>query len=331
MSWENDLKSALRDLDVPEHGPEFWIGLERRLGQEESVGHHAMPPNRRWRAPAAMVAVLSAFALVLTIALPTSLTPTVLAYAYPQGTYTYEVSYLDATVLESFGDGPWEPGPDSSTEAVGILAYTVEEDEGEGTTTIGIRADATLVSNLDGTSVVAVDLRFVLDADGDLVRILDPGPDSGFPAFVLPDPLPGSSRYAGLPFGFGPSFPSHPVEVGDSWTTSGPRSMFAEAGPNFTATHTVVRAETRAGRDTLVITSVYETPVAHVDHPDDTDVTRSSYGPESVTVTVWFDSAAGIIVRAEVNRTWTSRTVFESGQTLVSNGSSQMVIQLIGG
>lgn len=331
MSWEKDLKANLRDLDVPEHGPGFWIELEQRLRQEQGVASHGRTPNRRWRKLIAMAAVLSAFALVLTVALPNSLTPIVLAYSYPQGTYTYEISYFSSTDTESVGEGSLVPGPGASTEGVAILNYTVEENPSEGTKTIGVRADGTVVNNLDGTNEVAVDLLFVLDGDGDLIRILEGGGDAGFPAFLLPEPLPGLSRYSGLPFGFGPPFPSHPLGVGDSWTTSGPRSVFAQDGPQVNAEHLVIRTEIVAERDTLVIRSVYTTPETQVDHSGEELVTGSFYGPEKVEVTVWFDPVAGIIVRAELDGAWASGTTFENGQVFVSNHSTRTVIQLVGG
>lgn len=329
MSWENALKTSLRDLDVPEHGPDFWVELERRLEEEQSVGHRWRTPRRRWRTPVAMVAVIAAVLVVLTVALPTSLTSTVLAYSYPQGTHTYEISYLDATHMEPTGEGSIVPGPDVSTEAQGTLTYTVEEDPTAETKTIGVQADVTAANNVDGTIEDIPEVRFVVDSNGEFVQALAPDSGEEFPAFVLPEPLPGSSLYAGLPFGFGPPFPDYPLDVGGSWTTSGPRSIFVEDGPQFTAEHKVIGEETMAGRDTLIIHSSYQTPAMKVDHTGDETIIAAFYGPESEEVTVWFDPAAGIIVRAELNRTTTSETRHENGQSLTSDGMTEIVVELI--
>jgi hypothetical protein len=330
MTWENELKTSLRDLDVPDHGPHFWAELEARLEEEpRAVARHSTTRKRRWRMPVALVAVAAAVLVVLVVALPPSLTATVLAYAYPQGTYTYDISYVDATDLELTGEGSIVLGPDSATEAEGTLTYTVEEDLDAETKTIGIRADVTGRNNLDGAIEGIPEVRFVVDSDGAFVRLLAPEPDQGIPGFVLPEPLPGSSRnYAGLPFGFGPPFPDHPLDVGDSWTTSGPRGAFAEDGPQFTAEHEVVGRETILGRETMIITSVYHTPAFEPGDGRVGWIRDTSYGPETADVTVWFDPGAGIIVRAELDRSTTSETRHENGQVLTSNGTTQMLVEL---
>jgi hypothetical protein len=326
MSWETDLKSALKELEVPDHGPDFWVDLERQLEAERPVDRRQHRSNRRWRTPA-LVAGLAGSLVVLTIALPTSLTSTVLAYSYSQGTYVYDLSYFDSTSFESTGEESIVPGPDVSTEVEGSLTYTVEGDPGSETQTIRVQADVTGANNLDGPFEDIPEVSFVVDADGEFVRAL--GPES-FPGFVLPQPLPGSSLYAGLPFGFGPPFPDHPLGVGDSWTTAGPRAVFVPDGPQFTAEHTVIREEEIAGRTTLLIHSVYETPAFEVDHVDGEGVSDAFfYGPELVEVTAWFDPGAGIIVRAELDHATTSETQHDNGQMITSNGVTNIVVELV--
>jgi hypothetical protein len=314
------------ELDVPDHGPDFWVELERQLQAEQPVEPRRHQTNRQWRTPA-LVAGLAASLVVLMIALPTSLTSTVLAYSYSQGTYVYDLSYFDSTSLESTGEGPIRPGPDVSTEVEGSLTYTVEDDPGSDTQTIRVQAEVTGANNLDGPFEDIPEVSFVVDADGEFVRAL--GPES-FPGFVLPQPLPGSSLYAGLPFGFGPPFPDHPLGVGDSWTTAGPRAVFVPDGPQFTAEHTVIGEEEVAGRATLIINSVYETPAFEAPHVDGEAVTEAFfYGPELVEVTVWFDPADGIIVRAELDQTTTSETRHDNGQTIISHGVNKVEVELI--
>lgn len=73
------------------------------------------------------------------------------------------------------------------------------------------------------------------------------------------------------------------------------------------------------GRDTVVISSVYQTP-----HPGAADTASNDFGTETAEVTVWFDPTAGIIVRAELNRT------HEHDDGMVtSSGTTHIVIELI--
>jgi hypothetical protein len=273
---------------------------------------------------------LAAALVVLMVSLPSSLTPSVLAYSYPEGTYTYDISYLATHQQTGPADeGSIEPGDVSSTEAHGTLTYTVEEGPDPGTKTIGVQAVVSDVNSGDPTFQDIPEVRFVVDSNGGFVRALGPESGEGFPELVLPDPLPGSNLSGGLPFGFGPPFPDHPLDVGDSWTTSGPRSAIVEDGPQFTAEHKVLRTETIVERDTLVINSVYQLPARATDESVGPDsITEASYGPETAEVTAWFDPEAGIIVRAKLARATTSEIRFEDGQTLTSNGTTQIVVEL---
>ncbi len=298
----------------------------------DEITAESQRPQLRKLFYAVAVVGLAAALVVLMVSLPTSLTPTVLAYSYPEGTYTYDISYFETHQQTGSADeGSIQPGEVSSTEAHGTLTYTVEEGSDAGTKTIGVQA---VVSDVNSGHPMFQDIpevRFVIDSNGGFVRALGPESGEGFPELVLPDPLPGSNLSGGLPFGFGPPFPDHPLDVGDSWTTSGPRSAIVEDGPQFTAEHKVVRTETIAGRDTLVINSVYQLPARDVTDqsvgvPD--WITEASYGPETADVTVWFDPEAGIIVRAELDRATTSETRFEDGQTLTSKGTTQIVVEL---
>lgn len=328
MSWEDDLGTTLRELEVPNHGPDFWVELERRLSKEQSVHRRWRLPNPRWRTPA-IVAVLAAALLVLTVALPILQTSTVLAYSYSQGRYVYDISYVDTTHIGSTGEGSIVPGPDVSTEAHGTLTYIVEEDPGGETKTVRVQADVTAANNVDGAIEGIPEMVFVIDTDGDFIQVLTPDSGEGFPGFVLPEPLPGSGGYAGLPFLFGPPFPDHPLHVGDSWTTGGPRSAFAEDGPQFTAEHMVIGEEEVAGRNTMIIKSVYKTSITQADNLGDETIVEAFYGPEAVAVTVWFDPAAGIIVRAELDRATTFETRHTNGQILTSNGATEIVVDLV--
>lgn len=297
---------------------------------DEITAESRRPQLRR---PFYAVAVvgLVAFLVVLMVSLPSSLTPTVLAYSYPDGTYTYDISYLATHQQTGPADeGSIEPGEVSSTEAHGTLTYTVEEGPDAGTKTIGVQAVVSDVSSPDPTFQDIPEVRFVVDSNGGFVRALGPESGEGFPELVLPDPLPGSNLSGGLPFGFGPPFPNRPLDVGDSWTTRGPRSAIVEDGPQFTAEHKVLRTETIVERDTLVINSVYQLPARDATDesvgPD--SITEASYGPETAEVTAWFDPEAGIIIRAELARATTSEIRFEDGQTLTSNGTTQTVVEL---
>lgn len=341
MSWENDLKTTLRELDVPGHGPRFWSDLESRLNEVESPDRVGVSlPRFRWKAPVGIAAAAAAVMVALT--LPTSLTPSVLAYAFPEGTFSYAVEHDEAHTTQIDGEGQITAGAPVSTEAEGTLTYTVDDGPEAGTMEIGVQADVSSVNIECGETDCADDetlfqdipeLRFVVETDGELVEYLPTGADDAIPALVLPDPLPGSDITVGMPFGFGPPFPERALEIGDTWTTEGARSAFADGGPMFTAQHEVVGEETMAGRDTVVIESVYQTEATEVtDRTGDTadaPVSEMTYGPEAVQTTVWFDPAAGIIVRAELHRTTTAVTEYENGQTGTSTGTTQMLVELI--
>jgi hypothetical protein len=328
MSWDNDLKTALRSLECPEHRPEFWDQLGLLLEEEAEVRQSRRTRNWRWTAPIGIVAAIAAVLVGLMIALPSSLTATVLAYSFPEGAYTYDISYFETHHAESTGEGSIVPGPDVSTEAEGTLTYTVEAGPEAGTKIVVVQANVTDL-NLDcGHTTCAEDLelfrdipelRHVVDSNGEFVRTLSPDTEEGWPALVLPDPLPGANLSAGLPFGFGPQFPDHPLDVGDTWTTSGPRSAFWEDGPQFSAEHTVTGRETVVGRDTFVISSIYQTPA-----PGTTSGTDNGFGTETSEVTVWFDPEAGIIVRAELDYA----TENDDGP-VTSTSTTQIVVELI--
>ncbi len=324
MSYERNLKTILRDLDVPEHQPGFWDELELLLGEETDIGDRRRTRKRRWRVPVASVAAVAAAVMLIIVLSPRFLTSTVLAYSFSDGTYTYDISYLETHHAESTGEGSIGPGPDVSTAAEGTLTYTVEEGPQAGMKTVAVHANVSDLNIDCGHPLCADDLfrdipeyRVIVDSTGGFVRTLSPDSDTGFPALVLPEPLPGSNLYGGLPFGFGPPFPEHPLDVGDSWATSGPRSAFWEDGPRFTAEHTVVEKETIVGRDTMVISSIYQTPAAGT-------ANDTGFGTETAEVTVWFDPTAGIIVRAELEST----DEHDDG-VVVSSGTTHIVVELI--
>jgi hypothetical protein len=325
VSWNSEMKTTIRNLEFPEHRPEFWDQLGRLLEEESEVRHSRRTRNRRWTAPIGIVAAIAAVLVGLMVALPSSLTATMLAYSYPEGTYIYDVYYFEANHAESTGEESIVPGPDDSTEAKGTLTYSVEAGPETGTMVVGVQANVTDL-NLDCGHPCSdelfrdiPELRHVVDSNGELVRVLSPDTEEGWPALVLPDPLPGANLSAGLPFGFGPRFPDHPLDVGDTWTTNGPRAAFWEDGPQFSAEHTVTGREEIVGRDTFVISSTYQTPARETANGTD-----HGFGTEASEVTVWFDPEAGIIIRAELDYA----TENDDGP-VTSTSTAQIVVELI--
>lgn len=243
-----------------------------------------------------------------------------------EGVYTYTISYSESHQAASTDAGSIAPGGDVSVEAEGTLTHTVEDGPEAGMKTVSVQAIVSDLNQSCGHPECSDDLfrdipeyRVVIDSKGSFVRTIAPESDKGLPALVIPEPLPGSNLHGGLPFVFGPPFPEDPLEVGDSWTTSGPRSAFNEDGPQFSAEHTVTGTETIAGRETVVISSVYQTPA-----PGTVENAGSGFGTETAEVTVWFDPTAGIILRAELERT------DENDDGLVtSSGTTQIIIELI--
>lgn len=345
MSWNDDLKRTLKELEVPDHNPQFWSELEAHLNSDtpDRAGRRSL--RFRWKTPVVAIAAVTAVVVGLTVALPASLTPSVLAYSFPEGTSTYTVEYDEAQSMRIDGDGAVEAGSPVSTHAEGTLTYTVGEGPEAGSMEITLQTEVPNVNVECGHADCSSDeslfdtipaLRFVVQTDGALIEYLPPAVDDAIPALVLPDPLPGSSISAGMPFGFGPPFPDSPLQVGDTWTTAGDRSRSAGSA-TFTAQHEVIREEIVAGHNTLVIESVYLTAAAEVVNRTEDPAVRTmtpavitmTSGPELVETTVWFDPVTGIIVRAELERTTTAVTAFENGQTATSSGTTRMLVELI--
>lgn len=243
-----------------------------------------------------------------------------------EGTYTYAISYSETHHAESTGAGSIVPGADVSVEAEGTLTYAIEDGPEDSMKTVSVQAVVSDVTQSCGHPECSDELfqdipeyRVVIDSNGRFVRTLSEDTEEGWPALVIPQPLPGADLSGGLPFGFGPPLPKDPLDVGDSWTTSGPRSAFNEDGPQFSSEHTITGRETIAGRDTVVISSVYQTPAQ-----GEANNGGNEFGTETVEVTVWFDPTAGIILRAELDRTDES----DDGP-VTSSGTTQIVIELI--
>lgn len=241
------------------------------------------------------------------------------------GIYTYAISYFESHQAESTDAGSVVPGGDVSIEAEGTLTYTVEDGPEEGMWTVSVQAIVSDLNQSCGHPECSDELfedipeyQMVIDSKGNFVRTIALESDKGLPALVIPEPLPGSNLHGGLPFVFGPPLPEDPLHVGDTWTTSGPRSAFNEDGPQFSAEHTVTGTETLAGRDTVVISSVYQTPA-----PGTVDNERNGFGTETAEVTVWFDPNAGIILRAELER-----TDGNDDGLVTSTGTTQIVVEL---
>lgn len=296
--------------------PLVWLGTER--GGNEADNPSIAPTDQPDISPAT------------TLPSPNTTAPmAVEPRGLPQdseGTYTYAISYSQANHSESTGGSSIVPGGDVSVEAEGTLTYTVEDGPEAGMKTVSVQAVVSDLNQSCGHPECSDDLfrdipefRVVIDSNGNFVRTLSEDNEEGWPALVIPEPLPGSNLQGGLPFGFGPPFPQDPLDVGDSWTTSGPRSAFNENGPQFSAEHTVSARETIVGRDTVVISSVYQTP-----RPGAANTASNDFGAETAEVTVWFDPSAGIIVRAELERTHEH----DDGMVM-SSGTTQIVIELI--
>ncbi|HEX6947705.1 MAG TPA: hypothetical protein VF246_10185 [Acidimicrobiia bacterium] len=321
---KSDLKTLLQDLPIPEHRGDFWTDLDRRLAQEGAGAHRSPGRRRRWRLPAVLVAAVLVFTLVLSVGVPDSMLPAVLAYTYEPGTYTYELSYVATSEADGTRGRALE-GRDSRTEAEGTLTYIVEAGTDTDARTVRIQSDITATNSVDGPIVDVPEVKVTIDAEK-IVEIDSPVSEESVPDFVMPEPFPGGRRaLAGLPFGFGPSFPDRPLAVGDTWTTTRPVS--GDVGVQVIGTHEVLREETVAGRDTVVIHSVYEVPEVSFEDRGrrDADIV---IGPIRIEATIWFDREAGIIVRAEVVRTSTTQTTFESGQVITSERRVETVVEL---
>ncbi len=238
-----------------------------------------------------------------------------------------------------FGTGEYELPVDmqATLQAEMTLRYETSAGPDPGTTTLRITSEITDlavqgtingepageadIAELGPGDIPPVDVTVVVDERGNVVDLQSNGEDFG----ALFSGLGGLENLGTARLGrpVGPAFPEEPVGVGDTWSetteTEGPD------GPIVTrATHTVVGTEMLAGREVLVVESVYETDGFSIDFTDflrgffeglaetagdegsaevgdmlDQLVFRIEVAPTTNTVTSRFDPDEGLVITAE--------------------------------
>ncbi|MCQ3805155.1 MAG: hypothetical protein OXC98_08060 [bacterium] len=201
--------------------------------------------------------------------------PTRLSYRYPaEGEIEYSLSIEQEAAITLEG-GPAEempPGPiKMDTTLEGSTTYQISPGPDENTTTIRITTDIAMIDNemsMGGISIPAppdaqapgfeapIDITVVVDQEGNVLEFTSEALDSlGLGGSFLPTVTVGSQE---LSRPFGPSFPDHPVDIGDTWTERIEQEGPAGTGVIVTtAEHRLVEVETEAGRTILVIESEY--------------------------------------------------------------------------
>lgn len=203
--------------------------------------------------------------------------PMVLAYRYPaSGEVSYQMSIQQEAEVTIEGGPPGEtpPGPIGvSSTLEGTISYRTSPGPDEGATSIRILSDLELVENkmsMGGITMPSppdgeapgfetpIDITVIVDQQGNVVEVAGEamgemfGGQSLFPTNSI------GNQELNRPFG--PAFPDHPLDVGDTWTEEieqeGPAGMGTIVT---TAEHRLVGVDTEEGRTILVVESEYRT------------------------------------------------------------------------
>lgn len=268
--------------------------------------------------------------------------PAVVSYMYPStGEIQYEMSIERKAEVTIEGGAPEEMPPgaiEMITTLGGAITYQTSPGSEENTTTIRIVSDFRLVENemrLGGVTMPAppdaeapgfetpIDVTVVVDQQGNVLEVSSEVLDELFGGqSFLPNASVGSSE---LNRPFGPAFPDHPVDIGDTWTErseqEGPEGMGTIVT---TAEHHLVGVDEVGGRSVLVIESEYLTEAfewdmseflqgmfgAFGDEPGEKEATEGadqmpefglsvSAGPSTVTAVTAFDPQEGLVLQGE--------------------------------
>ena len=268
--------------------------------------------------------------------------PAVVSYMYPStGEIRYEMSIEQLAEVTIEGGAPEEMPPgaiEMITTLGGTITYQISPGPDENTTTIRILSDFQLVENemkMGGVTMPAppdteapgfetpIDVTVVVDQQGNVLEFSSEALDELFGGqSFLPDTSMGSQE---LNRPFGPAFPDHPVDVGDTWTETSEQEGPAGMGTIVTtAEHRLVGVDVEADRSVLVIESQYHTEAFEWDMseflqgmfgafsdelnegeaPDGEDAIPEfgllvSAGPSTVTAVTRFDPREGLVLQGE--------------------------------
>lgn len=178
---------------------------------------------------------------------------------------------LDTVSEEELFTGPIE----TTSLLEGTLTYGISPGPEEGTITIRITSDLTLVESTttvggftvptpDDSEVPGletdIDLSIVVDAQGNVLEVLSEGDNELGDLLSDGGLFPDSWGNQPMERPFGPVFPDGPLEVGDTWSYRTEEGGLAGMDLVVTdAEHTLVDVEHQADRLILVIESAYRT------------------------------------------------------------------------
>ena len=279
---------------------------------------------------------------------PPEYEPTLISYQYPSDDeleYAISIEQEAEVTLEGGPEEEMPPGPIvTATTLEGKINYQTSLGPDTGSITIRIVSDIEVTENrmsMGGVTVpappdaetpgldTAFDLTLVVDEQGNVLEVSSDtlgevayllGDESLFPTDSL------GSQQVNQPFG--PAFPDHPLEVGDTWTEQIEKEGPAGMGAIVTnAEHHLVEVETGAGRHILVVESVYRTEALEWDmseflqamfyafgeDPEGTNEEEAQPGleglsevtmvismaPSTTTEVIRFDTAAGLVIEGE--------------------------------
>lgn len=270
------------------------------------------------------------------------LAPAVFSYMYPStGEIQYEMSIEQQAEVTIEGGAPEEMPPGAIgmiTTLDGTITYQISPGPEEDTTTIRILSDLRMVENemrMGGVTMPAppdaeapgfetpIDITVVVDQQGNVLEVSSEMLDDllGGQGF-LPSTSIGSSE---LNRPFGPVFPDHPVDIGDTWTERSEQEGPAGMGTIVTtAEHRLVGVDEVGDRSVLVIESEYRTEAfewdmseflqgmfgAFSDEPGEDEAPEGedgtpefgllvSAGPGTVTAVTSFDPQEGLVLQGE--------------------------------
>ncbi len=268
--------------------------------------------------------------------------PAVFSYRYPSsGEVAYRISIQQEAEVTLDGGPPEEmpPGPiQISSTLEGTITYRTSPGPEEGTTRIQILSDLEIVENKMSIGGIAlpdpgggaapgfetpIDITVVVDEKGNVLEVISEGLDELFGDLSLLFPSSVGTQDLNRPFG--PAFPDHPVDVGDTWTERVEQEGTAGMGTIVTnAEHRLVGVDTKAGRTILVVESEYRTEAlewdmseflqgmfgAFADELSEEEAPESeqaipeftllmSASPITVIAVTRFDSEAGLVLEGE--------------------------------
>jgi hypothetical protein len=307
-------------VPTPDPAPTEHLAHGPALGRDWAFGKEGRGPSTglRMRTPLALALVIVLLGAVgaywfLNRPAKSGGSGTAFAMSLTKGSsyrYSTEVS---ATGTISVG-GQQQPFSMDVTETMGWAVQSVDAD---GTATVAVTIEG-LSGTVDGVPAQTTGLPPVtvkITKDGQMLSAVGFAPelDSGFG-----NSLPGSDQFL-------PALPDHPVEPGDTWTTSYDQDVpYADGTLHYEATNTLLRYEDIDGVRAAVIQTHLQLPLnitfklsemAKAFGESTDDVPKGAKmvfrGEVSLDQTSWFDPAAGELVKTSMRGNFDIRIAFK--------------------